>query len=166
MPRKQRRQRKCKVSPLAETISTFSDIGYDDDRDCSSEYIQKEEEVCEDETDKMWMYETDELLEKKEEKKPSEEEEEKAEAEEAPKVLSKAALKKQKKADLMMDAAVWFKDMADSNEITDDEKRYVELMIIQLSRFYFANLGSITPSPKCAEAIANIGGYIAQAAKA
>ena len=55
-----------------------------------------------------------------------------------------------------MDAAVWFKDISERGEMTEKEQRYVELMIIELSKFYFSNLDTLHPSSKCRESICKI----------
>lgn len=40
--------------------------------------------------------------------------------------------------------------------MTEKEQRYVELMIIELSKFYFSNLDTLHPSSKCRESICKI----------
>lgn len=55
-----------------------------------------------------------------------------------------------------MAAAVWFHDISERGEISDDELRYVELMLIEMSNFYFDNLKNIHPSGKCLDSIKKI----------
>ena len=64
-----------------------------------------------------------------------------------------------------MTAAVWFNEISNRGNITKEESRYVELMIIELSKFYFGHLDIIKPSKKCQEAINNICKNILEAQK-
>ena len=57
----------------------------------------------------------------------------------------------------MMSAAYWFNEMhkRGAKNISSDEKRYLELIIIELSDFYFPNLAILKPD-KDKEAIEKI----------
>ena len=72
------------------------------------------------------------------------------------KYTSKEKTAHDEKLDDMMTAVFWFKEMAGKKRISEEEKRYLELIIIQLSKFYFPNLADMNPSPKCEEAIQEI----------
>lgn len=65
-----------------------------------------------------------------------------------------------KKLDRCMDAAAWFRDISERGSMTADEKRYIDLIVIELSKFYFANLKELKFSDKCKEAIQTIGNNI------
>lgn len=159
---------------IVEHITDFADSGYDEYQDDTVRTLEKQKERkqdtdCDDETNKMWMYK-DNLVNKEEHPEEPEPEEEDTswEDEHEPKESSKEDKKEltelqQKKLTTIghyMDAAVWFHEMTEQGMPTEEELRYVELMIIELSKFYFGNMKCITPSPKCQEAINNIAAAI------
>lgn len=67
-----------------------------------------------------------------------------------------ARIRNESQLDQYMAAAVWFHDISERGEISDDELRYVELMLIEMSNFYFDNLKNIHPSGKCLDSIKKI----------
>lgn len=144
MPRK-------KKNPLVENIADYSDLEYEED-DAGFVELHKSQErdrTYEDESDKSWMYQsTDDEYDTQNNYKESDEKIKTAEP-----VLSS-------KIDDYINAAVWFHDINQRGNITDTELRYVELMIIEMSCFYFDKLKDMHPSAKCVEALKKIGGDI------
>ena len=65
--------------------------------------------------------------------------------------------------DKYMTAAVWFNEISERGEMTKEETRYVELMLIEMTQFYFDRLDKIKPSGKCLDAIRKIGRDIQEA---
>lgn len=59
------------------------------------------------------------------------------------------------KADRYIAAAAWFHEMK-TRGMTQEEERYVELMLIELADFYFTDLDSRNPCKKCKEALCRI----------
>ena len=62
-----------------------------------------------------------------------------------------------------MTAAVWFNEISERGEMTKEETRYIELMLIEMTQFYFDRLDEIKPSGKCLEASRKIGRDIQEA---
>ena len=93
-----------------------------------------------------------------------EEEEEKEEKKEKEKISEEKRREQQRlkereetRRESMMSAAYWFNEMhkRGAKNISSDEKRYLELIIIELSDFYFPNLEALKPD-KDKEAIEKI----------
>ena len=165
-----RKRIKKNINPLVENIADFSDIEYDDDD--GAELIAKHESdkrdsEKEDETDRMWMYKTpdsekdegfyseevtDEDLWNDVDKK--EKEVQKVKVTEEP---SNPVVRAGSDIDKYMTAAVWFNEISERGEMTKEETRYVELMLIEMTQFYFDRLDKIKPSGKCLDAIRKIG---------
>lgn len=160
-------RRRKKEAPLVENIADYADMGYEEEFDVLKETASKDASEEEDETDRMWMYEDDTLLNiqsiQQEEEEEKEEKETKQTQKEQQKEIEKIKAKKEEKKENMMNAAAWFRDMGKAGQMTDDEKRYVELMLIELPKFYFLNLENNPPSQKCKEAIKNICKSITEA---
>ena len=110
------------------------DIDYDD--------IEEEE-----------MEEEDAVEEDSEEEKREKEER----REEKKKAQQRLREREETKRESMMSAAYWFNEMhkEGAKGITSDEKRYLELIIIELSEFYFPNL-DVLPPDKDKEAVEKI----------
>lgn len=168
MPRGRKRNSKA-VNPLVEHIADFSDMEYDDmDIDMvASHEAEKRDAEYEDETDRMWMYdESNEFLDKAPDE--SEEDENALWADEEKNKTTNTAqsstvLPCGSNLDKYITSAVWFREMAERDAMTKEEKRYVELMIMELSQFYFGHLKEIKPSAKCMEAIRKMGADIQEA---
>lgn len=164
---------KKKINPLVEHIADFSDIEYESDDGLElvdAHSTKKRDDACEDETDKMWMYKNPGNEELSDDEEVTDEdlwgEEGKAESSSQSEPVSGVAaisagkvtqtVSKCPDIDKYMSSAVWFHDISERKEMTQDEARYVELMIIELSKFYFGNLDKIRPSGKCLDAVKNI----------
>lgn len=111
------------------------------------------------------MAEYDDIEDKDEEEEEEEEEEEKEgkekkkEKKEQTKRREQHLLENEEtRRESMMSAAYWFNEMhrKGAEYISPEEKRYLELIIIELSEFYFPNL-SILPPDKDKAAVENIG---------
>lgn len=178
MPRGRKKSKKS-VSPLVENIADFSDMEYDDDDGVeliAMHESDKRDNEEDDETDKMWMYKTPES--EKDEGIYSEEltdddlwsditvkEKRKVTIKETAKeeLPANPVVRHSSDIDKYMTAAVWFNEISERGEMTKEETRYVELMLIEMARFYFDNLDKIKPSGKCLEAIKQIGQDILEA---
>lgn len=101
-----------------------------------------------------------------EEKETEEEEEEVPEPEDKKETRGRKKLKRglpEVKTQEMIDATYWFADMTrrGPEKIGEDEKRYLELMIIELSKFYFPNLNVPALKPEvCKNQLKNIQVYL------
>lgn len=158
------RKRKA-INTLVEHISDFSDMEYDNEEsadDVISMQVQsKNDRKCEDETDKMWMYknEEDELTDEDEitdEDLWGEQKESQKEKEENVSTSVESKTTGINDSERYMTAAAWFHEINERGFMTDLEKRYVSLMLIEMSKFYFDNLKEMCPSVKCKEAIIKI----------
>lgn len=171
MSRGRKKSRKV-INPLVEHIADYSDMEFVDNESgealIASHAQKKIDKKCEDETDRMWMYKDnrdDEVLDEDDiteddlwsDEDKKEKERKKAERESTASTALKTPMASEEKVKQYMDAAVWFKDISERGEMTEKESRYVELMIIELSKFYFSNLSKLHPSPKCMESIHKIG---------
>lgn len=163
MPRRKRIE-----NPLTEHITDYSDMEYDNNT--SEAYIaekrsKKRDQESFDDSDKSWMYdykekavdddcedEDDDGFYNNDDSKPV-----------APSsgVPSNPVINKN--IDKYMTAAVWFNEISKRGEMTADEVRYIELMIIEMSKFYFGNLKSLKPSKKCIEAMKEICSAVREA---
>lgn len=141
MPRRKRE------NPLTEHIADFSDMEYDDgdvDDFIALNTSKKEDNECFDDSDQSWMYEYTEEPESCDDE--SEKTEDKIQNSTQNPVINSDI-------DKYMTAAVWFNEINKRGNMSRDEIRYVELMIIELSNFYFGHLKDLKPSKKCAESI-------------
>ena len=169
MSRGRKKSRKV-INPLVEHIADYSDMEFVDNESgeplIASHAQAKIDKKCEDETDRMWMYKDnrdDEIVDEDESTEDdlwSDEDkkgkERKKSEKETAQVEQKAHAAAEERVKQYMDAAVWFKDISERGEMTEKEQRYVELMIIELSKFYFSKLDTLHPSPKCKESIRKI----------
>ena len=166
MPKGMSRTRgvKKKVNPLVEHIADFSDIEYDNDDSLEiidAHATQKRDDECEDETDRTWMYKNpgdEEIIDEDEVTDEDLWGDEAAATEPEDDKVTKQPerMRNESQLDQYMAAAVWFHDISERGEISDDELRYVELMLIEMSNFYFDNLKNINPSGKCLDSIKKI----------
>lgn len=94
--------------------------------------------------------------EEEEEEKEEKKEKEKSKEEER-REQQRLREREETRRESMMSAAYWFNEMhkRGANNISSDEKRYLELIIIELSDFYFPNLEALKPD-KDKEAIEKI----------
>ena len=154
---------KKNLQQFIEHISDFSDTEYNDDytEDYIKKNIKNNIDDCDDESDESWMYNypCDNLMDNEEEDIYEDI------CESSNKDLGKNQNESQNEGinlviknnlDTYMSAAVWFNEMASRGTMSQEEKRYVELMIIELSKFYFSHLDEIKPSRKCMESIKSI----------
>lgn len=169
MSRGRKKSRKV-INPLVEHIADYSDMEFVDNESgealIASHVQAKIDKKCEDETDRMWMYKDnrdDEIVDEDESTEDdlwSDEDKKEKERKKSEKgtaqVEQKVNAVAEEKVKQYMDAAVWFKDISERGEMTEKEQRYVELMIIELSKFYFSNLDTLHPSSKCRESICKI----------
>ena len=169
MSRGRKKSRKV-INPLVEHIADYSDMEFVDNESgealIASHAQAKIDKKCEDETDRMWMYKDnrdDEIVDEDESTEDdlwSDEDKKEKERKKSEKgtaqVEQKVNAVAEEKVKQYMDAAVWFKDISERGEMTEKEQRYVELMIIELSKFYFSNLDTLHPSSKCRESICKI----------
>ena len=154
---------KKNLQQFIEHISDFSDTEYDDDytEDYIKKNIKNNIDDCDDESDERWMYNypCEDLMDNEDEDLYEDV------GENSNKEISKIhnglpneginpVIKNN--LDTYMSAAVWFNEMASRGTMSQEEKRYVELMIIELSKFYFSHLDEIKPSRKCMESIKSI----------
>ena len=171
MPRGRKKIRK-NINPLIENIADFSDMEYDDDDGAdliAMHETDSRDNEKEDETDRLWMYKTPEN-EKDTEIYSEEltdddlwEEEIKEPKKEDKNGPSNPVLHAGSNLDKYMTAAVWFNEISERGKMTKEERRYVELMLIEMASFYFGNLKKIKPSGKCLEAIKKINKDIQEA---
>ena len=169
------RKAKSKINPLVEHIADFSDMEFDDDDEADIVKKRKMEkidnETYDDESDKTWMYKdkntedmesgSDNIEDMTDEDIwGNEPEEQKNDTSVGEHIIEHGS-----KIDKYMTAAVWFNEISNRGNITKEESRYVELMIIELSKFYFGHLDIIKLSKKCQEAINNICKNILEAQK-
>ena len=169
MSRGRKKSRKV-INPLVEHIADYSDMEFVDNESGEALIVShaqaKIDKKCEDETDRMWMYKDnrdDEIVDEDESTEDdlwSDEDKKEKERKKSEKgtaqVEQKVNAVAEEKVKQYMDAAVWFKDISERGEMTEKEQRYVELMIIELSKFYFSNLDTLHPSSKCRESICKI----------
>lgn len=114
----------------------------------------KEETDYDDDYDDIDGPEEEEEEKEKEEKKEKEKENSK---EEERREQQRRKEREQTRRESMMSAAYWFNEMhkRGAKNISSDEKRYLELIIIELADFYFPNLEALKPD-KDKEAIEKI----------
>lgn len=154
---------KKNLQQFIEHISDFSDTEYDDDytEDYIKKNIKNNIDDCDDESDESWMYNypCEDLMDNEDEDLYEDV------GENSNKEISKIhnglpneginpVIKNN--LDTYMSAAVWFNEMTSRGTMSKEEKRYVELMIIELSKFYFSHLDEMKPSKKCMESIKSI----------
>ena len=176
-----RKRIKKNINPLVENIADFSDIEYDDDD--GAELIAKHESDKrdseeEDETDRMWMYKTpdsekdegfyseevtDEDLWNDIDKNDIDKKEKEVQKVKVTEEPSNPVVRAGSDIDKYMTAAVWFNEISERGKMTKEETRYIELMLIEMTQFYFDRLDKIKPSGKCLEAIRKIGRDIQEA---
>ncbi len=146
-------KRKRINSPLAEHIADYSDMElYDDGLDdivslCESNNRDKN---YFDDSDEEWMYnntDVDDSLECSENMWDKESDSEVLSSPRNPVI--------NKDVDKYMTSAVWFNEMSERG-MSNDEKRYVELMLIELEKFYFSKLESSNISDKSKQIIKKI----------
>ena len=113
----------------------------------------KEETAYDDDYDDI---EGPEEEEEEEEEKEEKKEKEKS-TEEQRREQQRLKEREETRRESMMSAAYWFNEMhkRGAKNISSDEKRYLELIIIELSDFYFPNLEALKPD-KDKEAIEKI----------
>lgn len=113
----------------------------------------KEETAYDDDYDDI---EGPEEEEEEEEEKEEKKEKEKS-TEEQRREQQRFKEREETRRESMMSAAYWFNEMhkRGAKNISSDEKRYLELIIIELSDFYFPNLEALKPD-KDKEAIEKI----------
>lgn len=161
-----RKKGKKAINQLVEHIADYSDIEYDDENtdDVISMQVQsKNDRKCEDETDRMWMYKdisnedivddeeiTDEDLWDEPDKDKNSDSATIVKGVNPPNSVYMDDKEK------YMSAAVWFHEISEKGFMTETEKRYITLMLIEMSNFYFDNIKNIKPSGKCLEAINRI----------
>lgn len=172
-----RKKSKKMINPLVEHIADYSDMEFVDNEGAeaiiASHAQEKIDKKCEDETDRTWMYtdnRDEDVLDDEEITEDdlwSDEDKKESEKKKTGKCATPAVLnhssRSEEKVKQYMDAAVWFKDISERGEMTEKESRYVELMIIELSKFYFSNIRKLHPSNKCMESIREIGKDIQEA---
>lgn len=156
-----RKKGKKAINQLVEHIADYSDIEYDDENadDVISMQLQnKNDKKCEDETDRMWMYKDIPCEDIRDDEEITDEdlwdEQDKCPVEISKNVKSTPVYMDDKEK--YMAAAVWFHEISERGFMTESEKRYVTLMLIEMSKFYFDNIKDIKPSGKCLEAIKRI----------
>lgn len=170
------RGRKSKINPLVKHIDDFSDMEYDDDNEpdiIKKRQIEKQKidnEKYDDESDKTWMYDSteDESMQQDLGDMTDEDlwgKEPKSSEKQSDIPIGEHIIEHGSEIDKYMTAAVWFNEINSRGKMTKEEARYVELMIIELSKFYFGHLDTIKPSKKCQEAINNICKNILEAQK-
>lgn len=116
------------------------------------DYDKEETDYDDDYDDIEGPEEEEEEEEEKEEKKEKEKS-----TEEQRREQQRLKEREQTRRESMMSAAYWFNEMhkRGAKNISSDEKRYLELIIIELSDFYFPNLEALKPD-KDKEAIEKI----------
>lgn len=99
----------------------------------------------------------DEEEEEEEEKEEKKEKEKEKSSEEKRREQQRLREREETRRESMMSAAYWFNEMhkRGAKNISSDEKRYLELIIIELADFYFPNLEALKPD-KDKEAIEKI----------
>lgn len=117
------------------------------------DYDKEETDYDDDYDDIEGPDEEEEEEEEKEEKKETEKS-----TEEQRREQQRLKEREETRRESMMSAAYWFNEMhkRGAKNISSDEKRYLELIIIELSDFYFPNLATLKPD-KDKEAIEKIG---------
>lgn len=158
-----RKKTKTTKNPIKDHIADFADMDMDEGEDTDiikTQKAKKRDKEFEDETDRMWMYkenfrpESDDSSDEEENDLWGDEQEQKVKEKQS---KSEDALSKHaQNIDKYMSAAAWFHDMSKQGAPSQEELRYVDLMIIELSKFYFDNLNNIKPSKKCEKALKNI----------
>lgn len=149
--------------PLIENISSFSDIEYGELAEDNDLFLTEKNDMEDynyDETDREWMYENndDEITTEEEDLWEEEKTKENSITEntigEPPKKEKKKnSSKKKDDIDTYMECLFWFNEMGKKKKLNKDELRYVELMVIELSKFYFNNLDKYKHTKKCQESI-------------
>lgn len=161
-----RKKGKKVINQLVEHIADYSDMEYDNEETAEDMVLaqvqNKNDKKCEDETDRMWMYKdipdkefVDEAsIDENELWDDSDSQDDTETHEQKEGVLNNAVVVDS--IDKYMTAAVWFHEINERGYMTELEKRYVTLMLIEMSKFYFDNLGTMNLSHKCREAINKI----------
>lgn len=151
--------KKKKILPLVENIDSYSDIEYQETDD--SDYINSYKVKNQNQDD---YYEHDDYYESEDDKVlyvgdmdndddyDDFEHDYNVDDYEGP-VQNQQQRYHQADIDRCMDAALLFREINDRGYLLDEEKRYIELIVIEMSKIFIKNINKDTLSAKCREAI-------------